>query len=92
MRFKVQVTANAATSGGAVISVGFKDSSTDMNLTHDVYVPASGGTILNGNYDSDWIDLGNGILSALANNVLNVTLSAALSAGNVRVIACGTEE
>ena len=38
------------------------------------------------------IDLGNGYLSTAANNVLQVNLSAALSAGKVRVTAVGTEE
>jgi hypothetical protein len=39
------------------------------------------------------LDLGVfGILSAAANNVLNVNLSVALATGNVRIIAMGTEE
>ena len=92
MRFKVQVTDNSATSGGAVISIGLQDSTTDLALTHDVWLPSAGLTGAINGWDSGWIDLGNGKLSAAANNVLNINLSAALSAGNVRVTCCGTEE
>jgi hypothetical protein len=38
------------------------------------------------------VSMGNGYLSTLANNVLNVNLSVALVAGEVRVVVCGTEE
>lgn len=92
MRFKVQVTGNATLGGAAVLTIGLQDATTDIGVTHDVYVPAVGGATMGLDYDSGWIDLGNGKLSAAANNVLNVNLSAAVTAGNVRVICCGTEE
>lgn len=91
MRYRVQVTGNAATSGGAVVTISFQDSATGLPFAHDLFLPSTGGTTMQG-YDSGWIDLGNGYLSTTANNVLNVNLSAALSAGNVRVQVCGTEE
>lgn len=91
MRFKVQITGNATLGGAAVLSVGLQDATTDIGVTHDVYVPAAALNTMTG-YDSGWINLGNGKISAAANNVLNVNLSAAITAGNARVIVCGTEE
>jgi hypothetical protein len=93
MRYQVIVTGNAATAGGAVVTVSLNDAGGDIGQAHDLFIPnaapaAPFGTL----YVSPWIDLGNGVLSAAANNVLNVNLSAALTAGKVRVIACGTEE
>jgi hypothetical protein len=97
MRFKLQVTANAYIAARGVLTIKLRDGTTDMNLTHDVYL---GQTALAADtnpqqlpmLETGWIDLGNGFLSAAANNVLNINLSAALSAGNVRVTCCGTEE
>ncbi len=93
LKFKIQVTADAATTSGAEITISFQDSTTDIGLSHVVYVPVTGATALNASYDSGWLDLGNfGVLSAAAGNVLNVNLSTALSAGKVSVITAGTEE
>lgn len=92
-RFKIVVPANAAISGGGVVlTVKLRDSTTDMTVTHDVFIPQTAVTTTVGGFVSGWIDLGNGILSAVANNVLNVNLSSTLTTGNVRVIACGVEE
>lgn len=91
MRYRVELSGDAAISGGGVLTVKFQDATTDINLAHSVYVPAVAGTAM-GAYSTGWNDLGNGILSAAANNVLNVNLSAALTSGTCRVIACGTEE
>ena len=92
MRFRIEVTGDAATSGGAVIDVLLRDSTTATGIGFSVFVPATGVTTSEGVLGTGWIDLGNGILSAAANNVLNINLSAALSAGKVRVVCCGTEE
>jgi hypothetical protein len=97
MRFKLQVTANAYLAARGVLTITLRDGTTDLNLTHDVYL---GQTAIAADtnpqqtplLETHWIDLGNGVLSASANQVLNINLSAALSGGNVRVIACGTEE
>jgi hypothetical protein len=91
MRALVLLAGNAATAGGAVLTVELRDGATPVGLTYDVYVPAAGGTTVGG-WTPGWVDLGNGVLSAAANNVLGVNLSAALSAGTVRVVVCGTEE
>ena len=91
MRFKVQVTANATLAGAAVVTIALLDAAADMLLTSSVYIPAA-ATALTNILESDWIDLGNGFLSSVANNVLNANLSAALTAGSVRLILSGTEE
>ena len=92
MRYRVEVTANAAQATGGVITLQFQDNTTALALSHSVFVPATAGATMSGSYISGWIDLGNGILSSTANNVLNINLSAALTSGTVAVIACGTEE
>lgn len=91
MRYRVDVTGNAASAGGAVVTVALLDAAAAIGLAHDIWCPAA-ALAATGLYTSGWIDLGNGYPSALVNNILNVNLSAALTAGNVRVIACGTEE
>jgi hypothetical protein len=91
MKYMVVITGNASLASSGVLTIVFQDATTATAFAIDVYVPATG---LAGGADfvSPWIDLGNGFLSATANNVLNVNLSAALTAGNVRVVAIGTEE
>lgn len=93
MRYMVEITGNASIAGaGAVVTVSLFDGAAGATgQAHDVFVPlvalAGIGLLTTG-----WIDLGNGFPSALANNVLNINLSAALVTGNCRVICCGTEE
>jgi hypothetical protein len=96
-RFKVQVPANCTLAARGVLTIKLRDGTTDTNLTHDVYL---GQTAIAADtnpqqtpvLETGWIDLGEGVLSATANNVLNINLSAALTNGNVRVTCCGTEE
>lgn len=91
MRYIVHVTGGAAMASGGDLDIVLRDAASSLNLGHSLYVPASGGTALGG-FSSGWINLGNGPLSAAANNVLNVNLSAAITGGKVRVTCCGTEE
>lgn len=91
MRYLVEVTENATVGVAGVLTITFQDGAGAVNLAHDVWVPGAALATAGDLYTSGWIDLGSGILSAAANNVLNVNLSVALTAGNVRVIACGTE-
>lgn len=97
MRWRVEVPANTTLAARGILNIGFQDSATDLNLTSSVYLGQTaiaadtspqGVTLL----ETGWCDLGNGILSAAANNVLNVNLSAAATNGLVRVDVCGTEE
>jgi len=92
MRFIVMLTADAATSGGAEIDITFQDSTTDLGFKASCFVPAVAGTAFGNGFSSGWIDWGNGKLSALANNVLNGNLSAALTSGKCTIHAIGTEE
>jgi hypothetical protein len=97
MRMTVQVSANSTLAARGILTVKLLDSAADLNITADVYL---GQTAIAADTNPQpvellggrWIDLGNGLLSAAANNVLNVNLSAALTNGAVRVICCGTEE
>lgn len=92
MRYTIQMTGDAATAGGADIDIVLRDSTTATAATFSVFVPAVAATTFGNTASSGWVDLGNGILSATTNNVLNINLSAALTSGKVRVIATGTEE
>src|SRR5271157_379325 len=91
LRLYIQVTATAALAAAGDLTISLLDSATDIAMDFIVSIPAAGLTA--GDDFSQFIDLGTfGILSAAANNVLNVNLSAALTAGHVNVIAMGTEE
>lgn len=93
LAFRVESTANASQVSGGVITVLFRDNTTAMPLAVDIFVPTAAVTTNQGAYDSGWIQLGSfGILSAAANNALNVNLSAAFATGNVRVMVAGVEE
>lgn len=94
MRYLVEITGDATLAAAAVLTISLFDGAAGATgQVHSVYVPAAAPAAPNGViYNSGWIDLGNGYSSAALANVLNVNLSAALTAGVVRVIACGTEE
>ena len=90
MRYCIQASlaATLAVAGDEV--VGLQDSTTDLGLSVDFRLLTAGQQGMA--FQGPWTDLGNGILSSAANNVLNVNLGTALSGGVIRVLACGTEE
>lgn len=93
MRYQIQISGNAAQAVAGDFDIVLRDATTAIGVGLTVYVPGAGaGAKPSDGLASGWVDLGNGFLSAAANNVLNVNLSAALTAGKVRVVACGTEE
>ncbi len=94
MRYCIQVTADASTAGGAVVTIQLFDGAATPipGTSHDVFIPAA--AVVAGNpplYTSPWEDLGNGFKSNLGGN-LYVGLTAALVTGNVRVRVAGVEE
>jgi hypothetical protein len=93
LKLFIQVTDNASLASGGVLTVDIQDSSTTTNITFSVFVPTTAVTTTIGDGAEIQLDLGQfGILSAAANNVLNVNLSSALATGVCRIIAMGTEE
>ncbi len=91
MRAMVMLSSDAAIGSGGVLTIDLKDGATNSTgVTFSPYVPATGGTGIGG-WTSGWFDLGNGIQSAANAQDLNVNLSAALTTGVCRVIACGTQ-
>ena len=95
MKFQVTAQGLAATATG-VVTVTFQDATTQINTgAYDVDVPAVANvTSGTDNVSGGWIDLGNGYLSAAANNVLNFNISAAGAGtvGTYRINVAGTEE
>lgn len=92
MRFMIQITGQSTMAVAGTLTVSFQDGTTVTNIAVDSYIPASVAAPASEDFVSPWVDLDNGYLSGVANNVLNINLSAALTAGNVRVFCCGTEE
>jgi hypothetical protein len=94
MRF--QITAqNIAATTATLLTISFQDGSTGITIgTYDVLMPAVANLVSGIMQVSAWVDLGNGVLSAAANNVLNANISATVTGatGTFRVNACGTEE
>jgi hypothetical protein len=95
MRFQVTGQGLAATATG-VVTVSFQDAAVAIPQgTYDNDVPAVAGVVTGVNdISKGWVDLGNGILSSTANNVLNFNISAAGAGtvGTYRINVCGTEE
>lgn len=95
MCFQITAQGLAATATG-VVTVSFQDNVTGITIgTYDIDVPAIAGVVSGvSNISCGWIDLGNGFLSAAANNVLNFNISAAGAGtvGTYRINVCGTEE
>jgi hypothetical protein len=92
MRYQIEVQEGSTLAVGGNEALTFLDNVTTIGFAHDVFVPAI-ALVTNGVlYQSNWIDLGNGILSAAANNALSINLGTACATGGVRVNVCGTEE
>lgn len=92
MAYAFSVTPNITTSGGAVITVKLRDNTTDMNMQWQFYAPTTAVTTVAGIVTTPWVILGDGgFLSAAANNVLHMNLSAATT-GSVTCNAIGVEE
>lgn len=91
MRYQIGLTGDAARAAAGNVTVKLQDSATDIGVSAALFVPNAAGTVLGG-FVGPWMDLGNGFLSAAANNVLNLNLSSALTSGAVWVNVCGTEE
>lgn len=91
MRYRIMLTGDATLAVAGILTVTLRDATTGLAFTHAFYVPSAAANVFGG-VQIDWIDLGNGYLSAAANNVLNINLSVALATGSIRVVAIGTEE
>jgi hypothetical protein len=96
MRFKLHITADSTMAAAGRNVIKFRDGTTDMNISHTMWLGQVALTAITAlftpGYDTGWIDLGNGILSSTANNVLNVNLGTAMATGVVAVMVAGTEE
>ena len=92
LKLMVQVRPDAFLAAAGVLTITLEDAATALPLVFYVFLPAAAPASEIQPLVTDWIDLGFfGILSAAANNALNVNLSAAVTNG-VNVIVCGTEE
>ena len=91
MRFLLAVTDNATLAAAGVDTISLQDATTAIGISLPVFIPATAITGL-GAWDTGWIDLGNGYLSAAANNALNINLGTALATGNAGILVAGTEE
>ena len=86
------IPTNVARSAGGVITATFRDGTTDLKVTFDIFVPTTAVTTGNGDTTIPFNLPGNGILSATANNKLNLNLSAAITTGAIRATVWGCEE
>lgn len=92
MGYAIYLTANASLAAGGLEEILLRDSTTATGLALSAFVPGAAGTAFTQDVESGVVTLGNGLLSATANNVLNVNLGTALATGEVRVVVWGTEE
>jgi hypothetical protein len=92
MAVEIMVTANSSAASPLADDITLQDGTNPIGLGLTVFLPGSAGTTFGPNCSTGWMSLGNGYLSQLANNVLNVNLPTALATGRCRVVAIGTEE
>lgn len=92
MRYRICVTQLAKAAAAADLVINLLDAAAAFGQSTVVTIQTTAGTVGGLIMDSGWIDLGNGFLSAAANNVLNLSLSFALTGGLVNITAVGTEE
>lgn len=92
LAFALLVTGNAAMAVAGTEAIQLQDSGTLFGLAFDLYAPAASVNQLGDAFYTGWVAVGNGYLSAAANNVLQVWLASALTTGYVRVNVAGTEE
>jgi hypothetical protein len=92
MRYRIEITNNASLAAAGIETIQLTDGAGGTVIdAFSAFVNNAAATIM-GAYTSEWMDLGNGYLSAAANNLLVVNLGTALATGVVRVTAVGTEE
>lgn len=92
MGYALYLTEDAVAAAAAKLEVVLRDGTSPLGVGWSAFVPVAAGTTIGAGNMSGAVPLGNGALSALANNVLNVNLSFALTGGEVRAVAWGTEE
>lgn len=93
MAYSIELTGDATLAAAGLDEITLTDSGVAIGQGVSARIPAaSAGVLGNVPLSGGMRQLGNGYLSAAANNVLQVNLSVALSAGEVRVNAIGTEE
>lgn len=97
--FHLLVPAHAVLASRNALTITFRDAAQDLGITFDVWCGQTApvetaSAIPQPLLVIPWMsmDQGLGISSAAVNNPLNLNLSAALSAGNIRVTVCGFEE
>jgi hypothetical protein len=92
LKLLVQVRPDAFLAAAGILVITLEDAATTLPFVFYVFLPAAAPATEIQPLITPWIDLGFfGILSAAANNALNVNLSAAVTNG-INVIVCGTEE
>ena len=91
LRYMIESTLNTSQASQGVLTISFQDGTSPMPLAHDVYVQST-ALKYNTVYQTGWVNLDSGFLSSAANNMLNVNLSASLTAGSFRITTCGVEE
>lgn len=92
LRYRIELTAEASLAAAGALDVVLRDGATPIGVGASFFVPIISVTSTPGSIGGNWIELRNGYLSTTINNVLNVNLSAALTAGKIRVVALGIEE
>jgi hypothetical protein len=84
------ITPAAGMAAAGIELITFLDNAAAITIAHQVYLPIAASIV---NQPSIVVRLpGNGHLSTNADNVLNVTLTAAATAGAISVMVYGTEE
>jgi hypothetical protein len=91
--FSIIVTGNSSLASAGVLDIKLKDGVDDMGLQFSVFAPVVAVTsVFGADFNTGWVDLGEGILSNALNNALKINLSSALSTGKASICYIGREE
>lgn len=92
--YRISITNNANVAAGAVVTVLLTDGAGGATIgAESVFVPTTAVVTNVGCQEVGWgLYMTTGFLSAAANNLLVVNLSAAITTGNLRVNCWGCEE
>jgi hypothetical protein len=89
MAYMIEVPGGATLAALGIETIALLDAAGAIGISHQISLPNAADAV---NRSSPWVILGNGILSAVANNVLNGNLATVLAAGAIVVHTAGTEE
>ena len=92
LKYRIMVSADSYLASAGELTISLLDGAASIAISYVIALAGAAPSGTGAIYDTGWVDLGTfGITSSTANNVLNVNLGTALTAGKVNVLVAGVE-